>query len=685
MLSTFRNIRIRTRVLLALFLPLMGLVGMSGYVLLERFETARDMAQVEAVAELATRISSVVHELQRERGLSATYLSSHGTKMADALADQRRTVDAARGRLQEFLTAFETEGLSTAFASRLSLSLEDLAKLDATRQQVAALNISAADAIGDFAATISSLLEVVSGVALVSKDAAVSNVIPAYVGLMAAKEKAGLERARGAVGISSGAFDQSLYLSFVETVAEQETYLQVFETYASDDIRDYSDSTVLGRPVEEVERIRALIHDGGPGASLGDVEGAYWFDMTTARIDLLKAVEDRIAEKLGRVAASVHDRALLALYAIGAVVCLLLGATVVTGLLGIRSIAGPIVAMTAMMRKLADGDKTVTIPATDREDEVGQMAGAVVVFRDNMIKAEELAAKEAEAQRIREARAQTVEQLTGDFDKAVSDTLKTVASAATELQSTAGAMSATAEQTNRQAGNVAAASEQASINVQTVASAAEELSASITEISRQVAQSAEIAGKAVTDAERTNIQVQGLAEAAQKIGEVVSLINDIASQTNLLALNATIEAARAGDAGKGFAVVASEVKSLANETARATEEITAQITGVQAATREAVSAIQAIGQTIGSINEIATTIASAVEEQGAATQEIARNVQQASAGTREVSSNITGVTQAATETGAAANQVLGASGELSRPAEALRRQVERFLAGVRAA
>ncbi|GIK98439.1 MAG: methyl-accepting chemotaxis protein [Alphaproteobacteria bacterium] len=351
-----------------------------------------------------------------------------------------------------------------------------------------------------------------------------------------------------------------------------------------------------------------------------------------------------------------------------------------------RSIVPPIIEMTKVMGRLAGGDKSVTVPSRDRKDEIGQMADAVEVFKQNAIEMDRLAAEQKELERRgMEEKKRTMNQVADRFQASVGGIVETVSSSATEMQTTAQSLTATAEETSRQSTAVAAASEQASANVQTVASAAEELSSSIAEISRQVAQSAEIAGRAVAEAERTNGQVKGLAEAAQKIGEVVNLISDIASQTNLLALNATIEAARAGEAGKGFAVVASEVKNLATQTAKATEEITGQIASIQQATREAVAAIQSIGQTIGSINEIATTIASAVEEQGAATQEIARNVQQAAAGTTEVSSNIAGVTQAAGETGAAATQMLSASGELARQGEHLRSEVDKFLQAVRVA
>jgi methyl-accepting chemotaxis protein len=357
----------------------------------------------------------------------------------------------------------------------------------------------------------------------------------------------------------------------------------------------------------------------------------------------------------------------------------------VAGWLLTISVARPVVGMTEAMARLAARDMTAVIPAVGQTDEIGRMAGAVQVFKENMIKAAEAAEREAAEQKAREARTRAVEALTDGFDKDVSLVLKTVASATTEMQQTANSMQATAEETSRQSTAVAAAAEQAATNVQTVASAAEELSSSIGEISRQVADSARIAGQAVTQAEKTNAQVAGLAEAAQKIGQVVQLINDIASQTNLLALNATIEAARAGEAGKGFAVVAAEVKSLANQTAKATEEITGQIQAIQGATRDSVVAIGDIGKTIADINQIAATIAAAVEEQGAATKEIARNVQQASSGTTEVTSNIGGVSQAAGETGAAATQVLGAAKDVARQSETLRAQVEKFLAAVKAA
>jgi methyl-accepting chemotaxis protein len=350
-----------------------------------------------------------------------------------------------------------------------------------------------------------------------------------------------------------------------------------------------------------------------------------------------------------------------------------------------RHIAAPLAGLTATMRRLAEHDMTVEIVGAGRGDEIGSIAEAVEVFKQNMIKADALAIEQESQNETKIRRAHHLDAIARAFEGKVGTLVGALSSAAAEMQATAGSMTATAERTNQQSMAVAAAAEEASTNVQTVASAAEQLSSSSAEIGRQVAQSAQIAGKAVDDAKHTDLVVQSLASGAQKIGEVVTLIQGIAAQTNLLALNATIEAARAGEAGKGFAVVASEVKHLATQTAKATEDISAQIGKIQDATGDAVTAIQGIGAVIGQISEIAAAIASAVEQQGAATQEITRNVQQAAQGTQEVTQNISRVKEATEANGAAATQVLGSAGGLSKQAEQLSAEVGEFLRSVKAA
>jgi methyl-accepting chemotaxis protein len=367
------------------------------------------------------------------------------------------------------------------------------------------------------------------------------------------------------------------------------------------------------------------------------------------------------------------------------------GTAVVLGLLIAfliaRGIIGPLSGLTSGMKELAGGNFGVVLPGLDRKDEVGDMAQAVETFK---VKAEEKARDEAEAKvkqdllAAKQRKADMV-KLADDFESAVGEIVETVSSASTELEASASTLKATAVRSQELTIMVAAASEEASTNVQSVASATEEMSLSVNEISRQVQDSARIAAEAVDQARKTNDRVSELSKAAARIGDVVELINTIAGQTNLLALNATIEAARAGEAGRGFAVVASEVKALAEQTAKATGEIGQQISGIQAATQESVNAIKEISGTIEKLSEISSTIAAAVEEQGAATQEISRNVQQAAQGTQQVSSNITDVQRGASETGSASSQVLSAAQSLSSDSNRLKLEVGKFLNSVRAA
>ena len=369
---------------------------------------------------------------------------------------------------------------------------------------------------------------------------------------------------------------------------------------------------------------------------------------------------------------------------VGLCVMLLLLATSVFSFF---TIARPMRALTVAMEELAGGNFAVVLPGLGRKDEVGGVAGAVEKFK---VVSEQKARDEAEArikqdQIAAQQRKADMIKLADQFEGAVGQIIETVSSASSELEASAGTLTRTAERTQQVTTTVAAASEEASTNVQSVASATEELSSSVNEISRQVQESARMANDAVDQARATNDRVSELSKAASRIGDVVELINTIAGQTNLLALNATIEAARAGEAGRGFAVVASEVKALAEQTAKATGEIGQQITGIQAATQESVSAIKEISGTIERLSEISSTIASAVEEQGAATQEISRNVQQAAQGTQQVSANISDVQRGASETGSASSQVLSAAQSLSGDSNRLKLEVGKFLDSVRAA
>lgn len=350
-----------------------------------------------------------------------------------------------------------------------------------------------------------------------------------------------------------------------------------------------------------------------------------------------------------------------------------------------RAVATPITSITKYMDVLSSGDLSQDVPSKDRSDEIGQMAQALQIFKDKLLRTRELEAAAAIEEKAKQARQERVNAATARFETSMTSIVKIVASASTELQASANSLAAAATQTSMQADSVAAASNESSTNIQTVAASSEELSASISEISNQVQKSSQVSSEAVSQSALVSDGIQKLVEAAQKIGDVTNVIRAISEQTNLLALNATIEAARAGDAGKGFAVVASEVKNLAASSAKSTEEIEQQIATIQLNTQEAAEAVQRITTTIQTVSEISGAIAAAIEEQSAATLEITRNVSQASSAANEVNSNITGVNEATVSTSASAKELLGAATELGQQAEMLKVEFDNYVAEIRAA
>ncbi|WP_247894547.1 methyl-accepting chemotaxis protein [Azospirillum sp. B510] len=425
-----------------------------------------------------------------------------------------------------------------------------------------------------------------------------------------------------------------------------------------------------------------LMADADPesaGLTLVTIEQMFG-DLHSALLDITNLTEKRGAAAFRQADTAAAD----AMIRTGVLLVLaVVGAVVLVGVIT-RAIGRPVLQLATTMTRLADGDAAVDVVGVGRRDEIGRMAGSVEVFKQAQIALAQSTARQALESRIRQQRVEALERLARDFDKRAGVAVDGVAAAAHSLERTAETMLSIADHTEGQASGAAVASQQASANVQRVAASVEELSASIAEINQQVSESSRISSRAVSASHRANELVGGLDTATRKIGEVVSLITAIAGQTNLLALNATIEAARAGEAGKGFAVVAQEVKTLANQTAKATDDITRQIQEVQAATRAAIEAIREITSIINQNSDIGAAIAAAVGQQGGATSEIASNAQQAADGTRDVSANIDGVREGAGETGRSARSLLDAAGSLTGQAGDLNVLVGTFLVSVRA-
>jgi methyl-accepting chemotaxis protein len=620
----------------------------------EADQVSRDSAQAKAATDVAMLVSEA-RALVVQYALSASMDDQHAAQGSLVRLDQAIEHNRGSGDLETLvpryrnavdatIAAIETRRSSIeqlqAAGTDLRTIVSAMAEL-AQRETDPPLLAAVARAAQSFGAT----------------DGAASRFVASRTPAEANTAESALRELRGSLDALAG-------------VAGGNRRMQRFVKGVADPLEWFEKGLHLVVAADERLRDATAARDAATAAVLGAT--------SERREQAVRSQTEAIAAMLAGTRSAYHMGLLTSAGAvgIGVVLALLIG----------RGIARPVQHLTSAMRGLAGGDLAIAIPHTARPDELGEMARAVMVFKDSMAETERLRAarEQVKTQAAAEQKA-ALNRLADGFESSVGRLVGMLASGSTELEATARTMTSMADHGNQQAMTVASAAEEASAGLQSVAAASEQLSASIEEISRQVAQSAKVTGKAVEDARHSDAIVHALADGAEKIGSFVSLITSIAGQTNLLALNATIEAARAGDAGKGFAVVASEVKNLANQTAKATQEIVTQIAQIQSATTEAAEAIRGISTTIEEVSVIATAIASAVAQQGAATAEISRNVHQTSLAARDVSAEIGGVSHAASETGAAAGQVLTAAADLSKQAEQLSSEVHTFVAGVRVA
>lgn len=687
MLSSVFNATIGKRIFVAALVPIVGIALFGAYIISVEYSRYSSLEKLYTLASVAPQISEVVHELQNERGLSSTYINSGGTGgWKTRLDDQIIKTDTVIASVVAELQAFPASDYGVEVEERLATSLAELEKLAGFRERTLSVRTTVTATSLYYTETIRRFLDVVASISSIANDADIKGRSTAYVSLLEIKERAGLEREMGAKGYDAGHFNSETHSNFVTLIGQQDSFMKIFTSYASAEERAFYENTVAGDIVDEVEFQRDIAVEAGYDEIYDTITADEWFDNITAKINLIKQVEDLVSTNLISAAetalASARNKLLLTLalslgsLCIAALACFLVG----------RSITKPLSDLQGAMGDVANGAFDAHISGANRGDEIGDMARAVEVFRDQGQAAEKLKADQREAeQRAAEEKRASLNSMADELESSIGQMLDGLARSSGELETTARSMRELATTTNDEASSVSAASASATQNVETVAAAATELSTAIGEVTSQISRSAELTLASQAASEKTDGQMKNLAEAAGRIGSVMELIQEIAEQTNLLALNATIEAARAGEAGKGFAVVASEVKDLANQTAKATGEISQNVSRVQEETQSAARAMTEISQKISEINSVTTTVSGAVEQQSSATLEISRNAESTAEMNRNVSTSIDTMRSAAEQTGSAASQVLTSAEQLSQTTEQLRAKVSTFVQSIRAA
>lgn len=636
-MNFLKNLSLKGKILLIMIIPLAAYLIVAGLNLFNSYTLLNSYNNIHTLSVLSNNISSLVHELQKERGMSAGFLGNKTNNFQSKLDAQRSNTDEKRKLLADGLATFSFEDFDQELKYKMDNALANIARIENERQAISSRQRTTKEAVSFYTATNTSLLDIIGYMTHLSTNAELTSEISAYYNFLQSKERAGKERAVMSGVFSRGSFTAKTFEIFVRLITEQNTYLSVFKTFTGPDELKFFNSNVSGSVVDEVERMRriALEVNLDTTKSFG-VDPVIWFETTTKKINLLKKVEDFFSKDLQEHTerlASGQKRKMgisLTIFTVIILLCFFLGYFVSSLILkGVKQ-------ATDVALELAEGEGDLTKRINLKtSDETGQLGRSVDKMLNNL-----------------SSMIGQIQSISGSLDSSNRELFNLSSDMTEETENVSGrasTVSAAAEEMSVNMETVSLAVEEATQNVASVAAATEEIASISQEISENTEKARVITSKAVAQAASSSKRVDELGHAANEIGKVTETITEISEQTNLLALNATIEAARAGEAGKGFAVVANEIKDLANQTAEATFEIKTRIETIQSSTRGTVSEIEEISSVIDEINEIVTGISASVDTQTATTTEISGNINQTAQGIQEVTENVSQASAVARE------------------------------------